>query len=183
MSVGVGWTFLKIGEDQRETYKLRKVYIVPNHLKETLSNDESPGQNLLLCLLFSNSFQDPLQVFHVVVLVPLDVAPRGLQTVPNRIVDHFVGYDNITTFAEGRKGTGYSRKSMSIYDAALSTKECGNIGFGLHVDILSAVELRRTAWPDAICAQSLYGFLLDGFVGIEIIEIVGGEIGDGFPVR
>lgn len=44
------------------------------------------------------------------------------------------------------------------------------------MDVLCPVELWRAARTNAIRAKSLYGFLLNLFVGVEIIEVVRGKV-------
>jgi hypothetical protein len=59
----------------------------------------------------------------------------------------------------------------------------GNIGFEGLVDILSAVETRRTAGTDTVSAQSLDCSLLDGFGVDEVEVVVSGEVRYGAAVR
>lgn len=55
---------------------------------------------------------------------------------------------------------------------------CCDVCFSLNVHILRAIETRRTAGSDAVSAEYLYSFLFECFVSDEIVEIVGGQIGD-----
>ena len=52
----------------------------------------------------------------------------------------------------------------------------------LHVYVLSAVEAGGAAWSDAIGSESLDRALFERFVGDEVVEVVGGEVGDGAAV-
>jgi len=51
--------------------------------------------------------------------------------------------------------------------------------FGPNVNILSAIEIWRAAGTDAVSAECLYRLFLERFIPNEIVEIVGGKIGDG----
>ena len=48
--------------------------------------------------------------------------------------------------------------------------------------ILSSIKTRGPARPYAIGSESLYGFLLEGFIREEVVVIVGSEIGDGAAI-
>ena len=71
---------------------------------------------------------------------------------------------------------------MSIQDARLGSQVSGNIGFGLHVDVLCSVKLRRSTGADAVGAQGIDGFLFNLLVGIEVVYIVRGQVRDGSAV-
>ena len=98
------------------------------------------------------------------------------------MVGHLIGYDDITALAKGREGTGQGGIGVGVYDATLGTEEGCDVGFGLHVDILGAVELGRTAGANSVGAQRLDGLFLDGLVGIEVVKVVGSEVRDGLSV-
>lgn len=92
----------------RVTYELREVRAIADHLEETFRDDETPGQNLLLRLLLDHLLHNLLEIFHVIMLVPLDNASGGFQSFANRIVDHLISYNDITSLAKGRDDTGDS---------------------------------------------------------------------------
>lgn len=86
----------------RVTYEFREIGAVANHFKDALSHNESPGQDLLLRLLLDYLLHHSLQIFHVVVLVPADIASGGLEAFADRVIDHLIGHDHISTFAKSR---------------------------------------------------------------------------------
>ena len=55
--------------------------------------------------------------------------------------------------------------------------------FRFHMDILCAVEAGRAARSDTVCSQYLYCLFLQCFIPDEIVEIVGGEVGNHATVR
>lgn len=54
----------------------------------------------------------------------------------------------------------------------------GDVGLGLYMDVLGAVETWWRAGAHAVGAQDLDRFLFEGFVGDQIVEVVGGKVGD-----
>ena len=55
---------------------------------------------------------------------------------------------------------------------------CCYIGFGLDVNVLSAIEIWRTAGTHTVGAKHFNSLLFQRFVGSEIVEIIGGKISD-----
>lgn len=113
---------------------------------------------------------------------PLDLTSGDFQALADRVVDLLVGEDDIATLAKGRNDTGDGREGLGVDDTALSAQVGGNISFRLHVDILGTIELWRAARSDAVRAQGLDSLVLDLLIGIEIVEVVSGEVGNGFAV-
>jgi hypothetical protein len=163
------------------TYQLRQVNHISNVLKQPLCDDESPGQRLLR-LLLDDLFQHVLQVFHIIVLVPPNRAPANLHTLPDREVDSLIRNNDVATLREGRNDARYGRERLRVYDACGNAEVCSNIRLRLHMYVLRAVEARRTTRADAICAESLDGFLFQSLVCDKVIEVVGGEVRDGAAV-
>lgn len=46
------------------------------------------------------------------------------------------------------------------------------------MDVLGTVEAGRTAGTDTVGAEGGYGFFFEGFVGDEVVVVVGGEVCD-----
>lgn len=51
------------------------------------------------------------------------------------------------------------------------------------MDILSPVEVGWATWTDAIVSQDLNSLFFDGFIGDEVVEVVGGKVCDDAAVR
>lgn len=107
---------------------------------------------------------------------PLYCASRGLEALADRIIDRAVSNNDVATFAECGNDAGDGGKGLGIDNTALGTKVGGNVGFSLDVDVLRAVKLRGAARANAVCSEGLDSFLLDLFVGVEIIEVVRSEV-------
>lgn len=57
-----------------------------------------------------------------------------------------------------------------------------DVSFGFDMHVLSAVETRRPAGAHAVRAEGLNSFLFESLIGDEIVEVIGGEVGDGAAV-
>lgn len=115
-------------------------------------------------------------------LIEADRTPTNLQALANGKVDRAVRDDDVAALAERRDDAGDGGEGLRVHDAALGAETGRDVGFGLHVDVLRAVELGRAARPDAVGAEGLDGFLFDLLVADEVVEVVGGEVGDGAAV-
>ena len=115
-------------------------------------------------------------------LVPSHRTPRNLDALADREIDRVVRDDDIAPLAKSRDHTGDGREGLGVHDASPGTQELGNIGLGLHVHVLRAIEAGGSARAHAVGAQCLDGFLLEGLVGDEVVEIVRGEVGNGAAV-
>ena len=100
--------------------------------------------------LFYNCTHNPFEIIHVTVVVPFDVTPRSLEAFANRVVDPFVGYDDVSSFAECRDNTRHCGKGLSIYYASLCAEVGGDVRLGFDVHVLSSVELRWAARANTI---------------------------------
>lgn len=165
-----------------ELDKTGQIRRITNGLKQTFGNDETTGELLSLCLLGSHALHDTLEPIHITMIEPANAGTRGLQTLTDRVVNGAVSDDDIATLAEGGDTRGRDGEGLGVDDAALGAEEGSNVGLGADVDILGAIELGRTAGADAVGAQGLDGLLLDLFVGVEVVEVVRGEVGDGTAV-
>lgn len=163
-------------------YQLRQVHRITNQIEEGFGDHKAPRQ-LLLGLLLHNLLHLSLQILHIVVVVPKDVAAGGLQALANRVVDQLVGDDDVAALAEGRYDTGNSREGLRVDNASLGTETGRNVGLGLHVYILGTVELGRAAGAYAVGPESLDGLLFDLLVRIEVVKVVRGQVGDRLAGR
>jgi len=172
---------LVISMDTRWTYDLWQVYHIPNVLKQTLGDDEASGERLL-GLLLDNLLEDVLQVFHIIVFEPPDSTATDLYALARSEVERLVRYDNISSLAETGNHTAYGREGLRVDDAGGDTEVCSDVGFGLHVNILCAVETRGTTRADTVCAQGLNGLVFENIVGEEVVEVVRGKVRDGAAI-
>lgn len=160
-----------------KTYNFRQVDHVTVGFKQALRDDEPPRQRLLR-LLLGDLGQHPLQILHVIVLIPSHRTARDLNTLPDGIIHTFVGNNDVPAFRKGRNYTRDGRECLSVDYAGRSTQKGSDIRLGLHMNVLGAVETRRTARPNAIVSEGLNRLLLERLVGVEIIEVVRGKIND-----
>jgi hypothetical protein len=116
------------------------------------------------------------------VLVPPHRAPADLDALPDCIVDGLVRDNDVATLREGRDDARDGGEGLRVDDARGNTQVCGDVGLGLNVDILCAIETRRAAGTDAVCAERLDSLLLERLVAIEVVEVVRGEVRDGAAV-
>ena len=112
-----------------------------------------------------------------------DCAPRNLQSLPNRIIDCAIRNNDIASLAERGNNTRNCRESLRINDTSFSTQARRDVGLGLHVYILRAVELRGSTGSDTVRAEGLDRFLFDLLVADEVVKVVGGEVRYGSAVR
>jgi hypothetical protein len=116
------------------------------------------------------------------VVEPLDIASRNLQTFSNGVIDGTISDDDITSLTKRGDDTRNGGESLGIHDTALGTQVCSDICLRFDMDILRSVELWRPAWSDAIGTKRLNSFLLDLFVGVEIVKVVRGEVRDSATI-
>ena len=167
--------------EEPNTHQLGQVVDIAGHLKQCLGDDKAPRQ-LLAGLLLDDLAKDLLQILHVAMVVPLDAASRDLEAATDRVVDAPVRDDDVSSLAERRDDARDGRERVRVDDAPLSAQIRGDVGFGLHVHVLGAVELGRAAGTDAVGAEGLDGLLLDLLVGVEVVEVVRREVGDRLAV-
>lgn len=147
-------------------------------LKERFSNDK-PATERFIPLLLTYLRQHALEILHVVMGIPPDHAARDLHAFSQGIVTAFVGDDDISALGECWNHARRRGKRLGVQDTGRDAEEGGDICFGLHVDILRAVEARRATRADTMSAQGFDGAALEILVGDEVVVIVGCEIGDG----
>ena len=163
------------------TDNFRQINHITNILKQALSDNEPPRQRLLR-LLFRDFRQNPLQVLHIIVLIPSDRTPRDLEAFLDRIVHRFIRNDDISSFRESRNNTRYGRKGLSVNNASRRPQKCSDICLDLHVYILRAVEAWRTARPNAVCTKGLYSSLFQILIRVQIVVIVRREVSDSSAI-
>lgn len=155
---------------------------ISSKFEQAFGNDETPSQLLGLGLFLDNLLHVSLQIFHVTVVVPFDVASGGLEALSNGIIDFFIGNDDVSSLAERWNNAGNGGEGLSVDYAALGAKVSGNVGFGLHVDVLGPVELGRAARTDTVGAQDLNGLFLDLLIAIEVVEVERAQVRDGAAI-
>jgi len=165
----------------RKTYDLWQIYHIPDIFAYGFCDDESSCQRLP-CLLLDHTRQHPRQIFHVIMLVPPYRTPTNLNAFPDAVIHRLVSHDNIPPLAESRNNAGDGGECLRVDDAAGRAEKGSNVGLDLHVNILSAVEAGGAARAYAIGAEGLDRMLFQSLVGHEIVEIVGGEVGDGTAI-
>lgn len=133
------------------TYQLGEIDDIANVFKQALGNDEAPRQRFLR-LLLDNLLKHILQIVHVIMFKPSDRAPADLDTLARSEVERSVGNNNVSSLAETGNHTAYRREGLCVDDTGRDTEVRRNVGFRLHVNILRAVEARRTARTDAVRA-------------------------------
>lgn len=116
-------------------------------------------------------------------IVPPDRAPRGFEALAYRVVHHLVGNNDVATLAEAWDYARDGREGVGVHDGALGAEKRGDVGLGLHVNVLRAVELRGAAGAHAIGAQGLDSLFFYRFAGVEVVEVVRCEIGHSPAVR
>lgn len=163
------------------THQFWQIHNISNVLKKTLSDNEPPRKRLL-GLFLDNLFQHIFQVVHIIVFKPTHSTSTDLDAFSNRKVDGLVRDNDVTSLTKTRYHTADGRERLGIDDASRHAQVCGNISLGLHVYILGAVEAGGTTGADAVCAEGLYGFLLERFRGEEVVEVVGSEVRNGAAV-
>lgn len=167
--------------DTRSTYDLWQVHHIPNVLKQALGDDEASGERLL-GLLLDNLLEDVLQILHIIVFEPPDSTATDLNALARSEVERLVRYDNISSLAETGNHTAYSREGLRVDDAGGDTEVCSDVGFGLHVNVLCAVETRGATGADTVGAQGLNGLVFEDIVGEEVVEVVRGKVRDGAAI-
>ncbi len=165
-----------------ELDELGEVVDVADRLEQGLSDDEAARQLLGPGLVLRDLLHDLLEVGQVVVIVPLDVAARALQTLADGVVDGLVGYNDVATLAKGRDYARDGREGLRVDNGTLGSEKGGDVGLELYVDVLGAVELRRSARADAVGPEGLDRLLLDLLVAVEVVEVIGCEVRDRTPV-
>jgi hypothetical protein len=105
------------GVEMFATDNFRQVNHITNILKQALGDNEPPRQRLLR-LFFRNFRQNPLQVLHIIVLIPSYCTPRDLEPFLDRIVHRFIRNDDISSFRESRNNTRYRRKGLGVNNAS-----------------------------------------------------------------
>ena len=90
-----------------KTYNFRQVDAVTDCLEQTLCNNESPGKRLPR-LLLDDPLQHPLQILHIVMLIPPDGAAANLLPLPDRIVARLVSNNDVASLSESRDHGGHS---------------------------------------------------------------------------
>jgi hypothetical protein len=133
------------------TYQFGQINTISHCLEQPLSDNESSSQRFL-GLLLHNLLQDSLQVLHIVVLIVPNRTPADLKPFSNSIIDRPIRNNDIASLAERRNDTRDRRESLRINNAPLSTQARSNVRLRLHVYILRAVEKRRAAGSNTICA-------------------------------
>ena len=109
-------------------------------------------------------------------LIIPDRAPTNLQTLPNSIIDRAIRNNNIASLTESRNNTGNCREGLRINNTTFRAKARRDVRLRLHVYILSAIELRRSARSNTVCSKSLNGLFFNLLVADEVVEVVGGEV-------
>ena len=158
-------------------YHSGKVGHVSDVLEHGFGDDESSRQ-FPTFLLLDDPFQDPFKVLHVVVLIPPHRAPADLDALANSKIDRAVRHNDIPSLAECRYDAGNGAECLSVNDACRRPYMRRNVGFGLNVDVLGAVEPWRRAGPHPVSPKDLYGALLQVWIGGEVIEVIRREVGD-----
>lgn len=115
-------------------------------------------------------------------LIPPHRASRNLNPLANRVIHPLIRHNDVSPLRKRRDHAGYSREGLGVDDTSRHAEEGSHVRFGAHVDVLGAVEAGGTAGADAVRAKGLDCFLLEGFVGDEVVEVVGGEVGYGAAV-
>lgn len=106
-----------------------------------------------------------------------------MHALPDREIDGFVGHDDVTSLREGRDDAGDGGESLSVDNACRGPQMRRDVRFRLLVNILRAVEARRTAWSNTVRPQRLYGLLFQTLVPGQVVEVVGRDVGDNPAVR
>ncbi len=132
-------------------------------------------------MLLDDLFQHSLHVLQVIVFIPSDRTSRYLNAFADGVVDRFVGDDDVPALGKRRDHAGNGGESLSVDDARGHAQMGRNRGLGFHVYILSAVEARRTARPDAVGAQRLDGLLFQRLIRHQVVKVVGCEVRDRAP--
>ncbi len=65
---------------------------------------------------------------------------------------------------------------MGVDDTFRDAEETGDFSFGVHVDVLCAVEVWRTAGTDPIAAEDLDSTFFEEVIGDEVEVIEGGKV-------
>ena len=99
------------------THQLLEITDEPVVLKESLGDDEPPGQlsTLSLCVP-GDLLEDGLEGAHVSVVVPLDGRSRDLQSLLDREVAKSVGDDDVSSFGERGDDRGHRREGLGVDD-------------------------------------------------------------------
>lgn len=153
-------------------YHARQVNRGASGLREPLRHKKTSRQLSLFLLVMGNLSHDIFQVIPIARGIPLDGTPRQLDALADGIIGCAVSNNDIPPLAKRWNDTGNGGKALSIEDACLGAQVGRNIGFGLHVDVLCSVKLRRPAGADAVGTKSIDGFLFDLLVGIEVVDVV-----------
>ena len=160
------------GGKGRETYDAREVEHVAYVLEEAFCDDKTACECPAF-LFFDDAFENPFHVLQVVVLVPPDGASADLDALSDCIIDCFVGHYDVSSFAKGWDHAGDGRECLGVDDAGFCAKMGGDVGFGLDVHILGAVEPRWRAGANTISAEDLDGAFLEVRICAQSIEVVG----------
>ncbi|KAL7356314.1 hypothetical protein ACKS0A_06311 [Histoplasma ohiense] len=115
-------------------------------------------------------------------LIPAHRAPRDLYALPNRIINTFIHNNDITTLRERRDNTRYRGERLRINNTGRHAEGGCNVCLSTYVHVLSPVETRWPAGADAVCAESLDGFLLEVLIRDKVVEVGGGEVDHGAAV-
>ena len=115
-------------------------------------------------------------------IIPPDRAPTYLNPLPNRIIHGAVRHNDIPSLRKGWNDTRYCREGLRVDYTGWRANMGSDVGFCLDMHVLGSVEAWGPAGAHAVGAEGLDGFLFEGFVGNEVVEVIGGEICDGAAV-
>jgi hypothetical protein len=115
-------------------------------------------------------------------LIPPHRTSTNLDSLPDGEVHRFVGHNNIASLRKRGDHTADCGEGLRVNNACRGTEMGSDVGLGLDVHVLVAVEARGSAGTDAVGAQCGNGLLFQNFVGGEIIEIIRGQVGYGAAV-
>ena len=164
-----------------ETHQFRQIRHIPDTLEQPFRNDEPPRKRLL-ALLLDSSLQHPLQIRHIIMLVPSHRAPTNLNALPDGKVDRLVRNNDIAPLAEARNDAGDGREGLRVDDAGRHAEVGRDVRLRLLVHVLGAVETWRAAGADAICAEGLDSLFFEDLGGEEVVEVVGCQVRHGAAV-
>lgn len=157
------------------THDLRQVHHITIRLEKTFCNNEPPGQRLP-SLFLGDLGEHPLQILHIIVLIPTNDTARDLNTFPDSEADTLIGNNDISTLRERRNNTGNGRKRLRVHDTSRGTKERRHIRLSLHMNILVTVESSGATGTDTVVPKGLDSRFLKSFVGVEIVKVVRSKI-------
>jgi len=106
-----------------------------------------------------------------------------LETLLDGKVDGPVGDDDIAALRKRRNNGRDGGECLGVDDARLDAEEPCDFLLGIHVDVLSAVEIRGPAGANTIAAQDLHRAFLDELVRDQIVVVGRRQIGHRLAAR